>query len=135
MTKAIRKLLFVITALLCCYFTFERISRVNLDTSGTAYIVDSYAPAYYEMLSDNVGLTTINGISNVFINMKEEGYDIYKSDIKSNYIDVSFIKEDGISYRYYFEYPSGKITFFSSQYETSYTGISYIIDRRQKEGL
>lgn len=131
MTRIIRKILFVIAAVLCCYFTLERIGNVKLDTTGTVYIVDAYAPAYYEMLSDNVGLTTINGISNVFVNMKLDGYDIYKSDIQNDYVDVSFIKEGYPSYRYYFEYPSGKITFFSSQYETSYTGISYIIDRRE----
>lgn len=131
MTRVIRKILFIVTAILCCYFTIIRITSVTMNTTGTVYIVDSYAPAYYDMLSDNVGITTINGISNVFINMKIDGYSIYKSDIQNNYIDVSFVKEGCPSYRYYFEYPEGNITFFSSQYETSYTGVSYIIDRKE----
>ena len=33
-------------------------------------------------------------------------------------------------YRYYFQYPEGRVTFFSSQYEKSYMGLSYIIDRK-----
>ena len=130
MTRVIRKLLFLVATVLCCYFTISRITSITMNTTGTVYIVDSYAPAYYEMLSDNVGLTTINGISNVFVNMETEGYSIYKSDIQNSYIDVSFKKEGYPSYRYYFQYPEGRVTFFSSQYETSYTGISYIIDRK-----
>ena len=131
MTRIIRKLLFIVATILCCYFTILRISSININTMGTVYIVDSYAPAYYEMLSDNVGLTTINGISNVFINMGVDGYSVYNSDIQNDYIDVSFVKEGHPSYRYYFEYPEGRVTFFSSQYETSYKGISYIIDRKE----
>lgn len=129
--KVITKSLFVIATVICVVITFNNINDVPLNTNGTIYLVDKYVDTYYEMLSENVGLTTINGISNVYINMESEGYSIYKEDITKNYIDVSFTKEGCPSYRYYFTYPECKITVFSSEYENSYLGVSYIIERKE----
>lgn len=129
--RVIRKLLFLIAAIACVCITIYNVDNVPVNTTGTVYIVDKYADTYYEMLSDNVGITTINGISNVYVNMKNDGYTIYKENITSNNIDVSFIKDGCPSYRFYFEYPEGRITFLSSEYENSYTGYSYINERKE----
>lgn len=127
----IRKILFICAASLCIYYTVSNIMNVTINAKGTVYIVDEYVPVYYEVLSDNVGLTTINGISNVFVNMKADGYTVYKEEITSSYVDVSFVKDNCPSYRFYFTYPEGRVTFFSSEYENSYTGLSYIIDKKE----
>ena len=129
--RVIRKLLFLIAAVACVCITVYNVDNVPVNTTGTVYIVDKYTDTYYEMLSDNVGITTINGISNVYVNMKNNGYTIYKESITNNNIDVSFVKDGYPSYRFYFEYPEGRITFFSSEYENSYTGYSYINERKE----
>lgn len=124
-------MIFIITTIVCAYITFNNMNDIPIKTYGTVYIVNEYADTYYEMLSDNVGITTINGISNVFVNMESDGYSIYKSDITESYVDVSFVKDGAPSYRFYFTYPEGRITFFCSEYENSYTALSYINERRE----
>ena len=134
MDKVIRiivKLLFVGAAVCCVYITVKNVINIQISSKGTIFIVDEYVPTYYEMLSDNVGLTTVNGISNVYVNMKKDGYAIHNEVVTNNSIDVSFTKENEPSYRYYFTYPEGRITFFCSEYENSYTGLSYILDRKE----
>ena len=129
--SGIRKGMFLIGAVLCLYYTVTNIYDLNLTAKGTVYLVEEYTPVYYEALSDNVGLTTINGISNVFINMKADGYTVYNAEITNSYVDASFVKEGFPSYRYYFTYPEGRLTFFSSEYENSFKGLSYIIDKKE----
>lgn len=129
--SGIRKGMFLIGAVLCLYYTVTNIYDLNLTAKGTVYLVEEYTPVYYEALSDNVGLTTINGISNVFINMKSDGYTVYNAEITNSYVDASFIKEGFPSYRYYFTYPDGRLTFFSSEYENSFKGLSYIINKKE----
>ncbi len=130
-SRAFRKALFLLAASLCVCITIYNLDDVPMKSYGTIYLVDKYADTYYEMLSDNVGITTINGISNVFVNMEADGYEIYKSDITDSYVDVSFVKDGAPSYRFYYTYPEGRITFFCSEYENSYTGLSYINKRRE----
>lgn len=126
-----RRILLLIGIVSCVYISLRNIDDVPLISSGDIYLVDKYSDPYYEMLSDNVGLTNINGISNVVINMEKDGYEIYKQDTTKDYVDISFIKDGYPSYRYYFTYPEGRITFFCSDYESSYTGLAYIIERKE----
>ena len=49
----------------------------------------------------------------------------------NNYIDIILEKEYSPSYRLYFTYPEGKLTIFSSDYESSYLGLSYIHERKE----
>jgi hypothetical protein len=90
----IRRFMMVSACLVCIGLTCFNADNIDLTTHGTIYIVDEYADTYYEMLSDNVGLTTINGISNVYVNMLNSGYNVYNEDIESSYIDVSFVKDN-----------------------------------------
>lgn len=129
--SGIRKGMFIIGTALCLYYTVTNMYDLNLTAKGTVYLVEEYTPVYYEALSDNVGLTTINGISNVFINMEADGYTVYNTEITNSYVDASFVKEGFPSYRYYFTYPEGRLTFFSSEYENSFKGLSYIIDKKE----
>lgn len=131
MMRVVRRVLLTLAVILCFTLTLLNIYNRSIDIDGSVRLAQSYAQPYYEALSDNVGITTINGISNVFINMKVDGYSIYKQDMTQSYIDVSFIKSGAPSYRFYFLYPEGKITFFSSEYENSYIGVSYINDKKE----
>lgn len=128
--RIIGRLVLLISACICLCITGYNYIDMPINTSGSVYLVNEYADTYYEMLSDNVGITTINGISNVYVNMLNDGYSVYDEDVQQSYIDVSFVKDNYPSYRYYFTYPECRITFFCDEYENSYTGISYIIERK-----
>lgn len=128
--RVIRKIVFAAVAVICVVITVMNADDVDTMIDGTSYVVGECVPTYYEMLSDNVGLTTINGISNVYLNMESDGYSVYKENITKTSIDVSFIKDGFPAYRYYYNMSDGRITFFCSDYETSYTGLSYINDKR-----
>ena len=129
--RIIRRLVLLFGVLACVRVTLSNIDDVPLTAVGDAYIVDKYAEPYYEMLSDNVGLTNINGISNVIINMETDGYEVYNQEVTDEFIDISFIKDESPAYRYYFTVVDGRVTFFCSDYESSYTGLSYIIERKE----
>lgn len=129
--RTLCRIILTVTILIMLGLTLYNMDDVTYNADGTTYIVDEYVDTYYEMLSDNVGLTTINGISNVYVNMKSDGYKVYKEDIQSGYVDVIFTKDDCPTYRYYFTYPDGRITIFSSEYESSYLGVSYISERKE----
>lgn len=129
-TRVTRRIVFILSALACIVITCMNADDVDTHIDGTSHLVSEYVPTYYEMLSDNVGLTTINGISNVYLNMELDGYSVYKENITNTSIDVSFIKEGFPSYRYYYNMSDGRITFFCSDYEISYTGLSYINDKK-----
>lgn len=133
MIRVARRVLMVLTTVTCLVITAVNALDCELNTVGTMRVVEEYADTYYEMLSDNVGITTINGISNVYVNMAADGYHIYKEDVGKSYIDVSFVKDGAPSYRYYYEHPEGRITFFCSEYENSFSGLAYIIERKEIE--
>lgn len=127
---AVLKLFSIAVALLCIIVTVLNVDSMTVFTNGLSYIVGESAPAYCYMLSDNVCLTTINGISNVYINMQENGYSIYSEDIGKTYIDVIFVKEGFPTYRYYYTMSDGRLTFFCDDYENSFTGEAYIHDKK-----
>lgn len=129
--RIIRRILLLCAIGTCAYITVMNIDDVKLETDSSMYIVEEYVDPYYDMLSDNVGLTSINGISNVYYNMYVDGYSIYKESIKKDTIDVSFTKKGAPSYRFYYVQSEGKLTFFCDDYESSYTGLSYIIERKE----
>lgn len=133
MVKVVRRIILLLAIIACSYYTYIKMSDVSIDYSGTIYVVDEFTEPYYEMLSDNVGITNINGISNVYINMERCGYDVFRESVSESSIDVSFVKTGCSSYRYYYEQSSGRITIFSSDYETSYLGVSYIIEEKEVE--
>ena len=129
--RVFRKIILLVAAGVCVYLTLYNANDMGVSVVGTFYIVDEYVPTYYEMLSDNVGITTENGISNVYVNMSADGYSIYNEVVTSNSVDVSFVKDRCPSYRYYYSHPDGRVTFFCSDYESSFTGLAYIIDRKE----
>ena len=125
----VRRLILTATLCICAYMYYNVNQESKFDAYGTIYVTNEYVDTYYEPITDNTGYTTINGISNVFINMKALGYTVYKTDITNNQIDVVFKHDELPTYRYYFTYPDGKVTIISSEYESSYKGVTYIISK------
>lgn len=126
LVKVLRRILLTIASLLCSLITLYNITDVNIEADGLIYLVDDYADTYHEAISDNVCLTTVNGLSNICIKLKEDGYKEYSCDIQKDYIDISFTKPDYPDYRLYLTYPECKLTIFSSEYENTYILQSYI---------
>lgn len=122
----LRKVLFIIAVIVSTYFTIDNIYCRDLEVSKEVQLLDVKSDSYYEMLSDNSGYTNINGLSNIKLNLIEQGYLIEQELITDKYIDIIATKEGEESYRIYFRYPEGYITFFSSLYENSYKLTSYI---------
>ena len=131
MIRFLRKLVFIAVAIICCWFTYLNKYLPIDEVSNELRLLDEYVQPYYESTTSNTGFTNINGISNVYVNMLTDGFDVYKSDVTNSYIDISFTNDDGEAYRYYFERISGKVTFFYSDYERSELGLSYIIERKE----
>lgn len=131
--KIARRLIFTIAVIACGIITGYNMSDMAIETNGLIYIVDTPVNTYHESLSDNVCLTTVNGISNICIRLEQEGYELYQLDLDKSYIDVSYVKDDFPSYRLYMTYPECKLTIFSSEYENAYILQSYINGKEKME--
>lgn len=126
----IGRLFLLVTLIVVTLITYDKFRNNCTTTIGVPKLMSSYVSPYYEEISENSGLTSINGISNVYINMQADRYSIYKEEITPTTVDVSFVKEGEPAYRYYYDTSTNRITFFSSNYETSGVGVTYIIDRK-----
>lgn len=131
MGRVIRKLIFLSMLIITILATTRVTHDIVVEVDDDNYIVDKFTPTYSYFEYDNVGVTTINGLSNIYYNMKKDGYEVYKEDDTPMSIDVSFVKDNSPSYRFYYEKTTGNITIFCSNYEESVNGQSYI--REDKE--
>lgn len=131
--KITRRLIFTIAVVACSLITVYNVSDAVIETNGLIYIVDTPVNTYHEAISDNVCLTTVNGLSNICIRLEEEGYELYQLNLDKSYIDVSYIKDDYPTYRLYMTYPECKLTIFSSEYENAYILQSYINGKEKME--
>ena len=126
----ILRLILIATLIILSLIVYRNSILRSVEYTGGYHLLSEKTNAYYKESSFNTGITNINGISNLYLNMQDDGYTIYKEFMTKDYIDVSFIKDGFPSYRYYYEYPSGKIAIFSSDYERSEEGVSYIINNK-----
>lgn len=125
-----RKVILLIAAIVCVFLTYENTILPTPEHSNEIRLFDYYVDTYYDRVSDNSGITSINGVSNVYVNMLDCSYIEHYIDIQSNYIDMSFIGTGGDAYRFYYDMKTNLLTFFYSDYERSNTGESYIIERK-----
>lgn len=129
MDRVIRKLAcFLITVCIIVYAVNDFLGK-SLKVVEDVVIPHEYCDTFYESFNSNTGVTTINGIGNVYYNFKYLEYDIIKEDITDNHIDVCFQKDDDI-WRYYYEIGTGYVIFFNNKYESSFNGATYIIERK-----
>lgn len=125
----LRKLLFVTLVVITYFITLNNYYDVEYVSSNDVYLLEETEDTYYKIIDDNTMYTTINGISNMYLNFINDGYSIYKEDVNNDYIDLILVKNERPTYRLYMTYPECKLTIFSSNYEESYKGLSYIIER------
>lgn len=130
--RLFRKVILLVCLFICVYATYARVTNISLSCDGTFYIPEGSVDTYCNVIDDNIVITNTNGLANVYYNMQQDGYVVYAEEVGSNTVDVIFTKDDYPTYRYYYQHPQGKVTIFSSQYETSYTGISYISVRKEE---
>ncbi len=124
-----RKFIFILIVCIMSIISIKNYSNRSVITDGTIYLVPSVINTWYSLNKDNTGYTTINGVSNIYNNMLEDGYSIYREVFSKDSIDISFVKERYPSYRLYYLYPSGFTYCFSSNYENSIYLFSYINER------
>lgn len=130
--RLFRRIMLIFILVICVYGTYGKVSSVELDGDGTFYIPEGTTDTYCKVLDDNIVITNTNGLANAYYNLKQDGYTVYNEIITDNSVDVIFTKDGYPTYRYYYQHPQGKVTIFSSQYETSYTGISYMSVRKEE---
>lgn len=129
MDRIVRKVLCVIITTCMAVYVGNDFLGKSLIIANNVTVPQEYCDTFYESYSNNTGTTTINGMGNVYYNLKYLGYDVIKEDITDNYIDVCFQKNDDI-WRYYYEIGTGYIIFFNNKYESSFNGATYIIERK-----
>ena len=127
----VRKCIFILFATLCCVLTYFNTSKVSIKASPNNELYNYTVPEWYTEISNNVISTSINGLSNIDVNLKKDGYTVYNKTQTQNAVDISYVKANCPSYRIYYEFGSGKLTIFSSSYESSNLGLAYIIDKQE----
>ena len=124
----IPKVVFTIIVCFIICFTVNNLMNISIDANGTNYLLNEKSKAYYEKVSSNSCITNINGVSNIRINLLKDGYTLYNEDISKDFIDMSYVKQGYPTFRYIFDVSKSILTVFSSTYENSTIGLTYIIE-------
>lgn len=129
--NVITKIMFV--AMLASIGVFAYfISTTTFETDGSIKLLDKATQSYYIPIDATTCKTNINGMSNVYFNMQNSGYRIYNQELSGDYIDVSFVKSGNDSLRYYYNKVTHIMKIFSSDYENSWLGESYINSNKER---
>ena len=125
----IRKLIFLIFTGLSIYYTYENFNKLDMKIDNSFRLISSYSTPYYEMLTDNTGLTNVNGVSNLVNNLKKDGYEVEYDYSTDTYLDMIFSSETSENkWRVYYNISDYYLAIFSSDYESSGLGYTYIIE-------
>ena len=121
---------FIISIIILC-FTLKDVSKDLIIRDTENIPIPDYQDVYYNELSYNSCNTQREFVNNVIYNMEADKYymESYKED--ANTIDVVFRNEQNNIWRYYYDKTTSYLLVFNSDYETSYKGISYIIDKKK----
>lgn len=129
MDRVIKKIsCLLITACIMMYVANDFLGK-SFTVINDVVVPTRYCDTFYESFTSNTGITTINGIGNIYYNFKYLGYDVIKEEITDDHIDVCFKNNEDI-WRYYYEIGTGYVIFFNSNYESSFNGATYIIERK-----
>lgn len=128
MVRIISKILSLVIILGGIGYTGYDIINNSLSVKPLVTLPTNYVETNYVGIEENSGKTTINGIANIYINMKSEGFTVQSEAIDASTIDVVFTRGEEVR-RYNYDKNSKILTFLFSPYEDSSTGSSYIIER------
>ena len=129
MDRIIRKAIFIIVTVCVIAYAGNDFLGKSLIIVDDVVIPNTFCETYYESYNNNTGVTTINGMGNVYYNFKALGYNVVQEEINENIIDVCFQKDEDI-WRYYYEIGTGYVIFFNNNFESSFNGATYIIERK-----
>lgn len=125
----IRKLIFLTFTILGLYFTYQNLNELDMVVDNSFRLISTYSTPYYEMLTDNTGYTNVNGVSNLINNLKLRGYTLTKDMSTDSYLDMIFSSDtEENQWRIYYKIEDSYIAIFSSNYESSGIGYTYIIE-------
>lgn len=123
----LRKLIFLSFTVVALYYTYLNLNKFELKVDNSIKLLTEYSTPYYVMLTDNTGYTNINGVSNFVINVQKDGYVLVQDLSNNEYIDMTFeSEEDENMWRVYYNIKDSYVAIFSSKYESSGMGYTYI---------
>ena len=126
MGDAVRKILFIIVAVIVLYFCYTNALKDSITLNNDFYLMDYFSDVKYIAKSDNVGITQVNALNNVYHNLLLEGYKLIDISKDDRYIDVKFDNNE-LKYRYIYDLHSNTLYTFSSDFENSSVGVKYVV--------
>ena len=126
----LRKIVMIIITIIMTTFSIMLITSKTLDRSEEYLYSSTYSDVYYDNLTDNTGITQRESINNVIYNLEKDDYILDSLTDDGYYVDAVFSKGSSI-WRYVFDYSNNYLMFFNNEYETSFTGETYIIEERK----
>ena len=126
MGDTIRKILFIIIAVSVLYFCYTNALKDSITLNNDFYLMDYFSNVKYVVKSDNVGITQINALNNVYHNLLLEGYELVDISKDDRYIDAKFANNE-LKYRYIYDLNSNTLYTFSSDFENSSVGVKYVV--------
>lgn len=128
----LRKIVLLFTTSIMVFLTTNFLKDEGIEVDSTYQYQPQSSNVYYESLTENTGTTQREVINQVWFNMLKDDYQLV--DLKSNdfYVDALFSKDDDL-WRYIYDVKSNYLIFLNNDYETSYTGITYINEGKENK--
>lgn len=115
----LRKLIvLVITGFLIVY-TYVNTVLGELSIHNDVCLLSEISDTFLIETSSNTGITNINGVSNIKLNMIDEGWSIYSESVNNNEIDLILTDRLENVARIYYRCDTNEIAVFMSDYERS----------------
>lgn len=127
----IRKTIVLITTLIFGIFTYNTIQNNVLNRDDKFIVIPEYRDVFYEELTSNTYIVQREAINNIAYNLQQDGYTESKAEITPSYVDLIYKKNSEI-WRYNLDLETNYLVFFKNQYEDSYIGSTYIIEKGYK---
>ncbi len=128
----LRKIVLLFTTSIMVFLTTNFLKDEGIEVDSTYKYQPQSSNVYYESLTENTGTTQREVINQVWFNMLKDDYQLV--DLKSDdfYVDALFSKDDNL-WRYIYDVKSNYLIFLNNDYETSYTGITYINEGKENK--
>ena len=128
----LRKIVRLFTTSIMVFLTTNFLKDEGIEVDSTYQYQPQSSNVYYESLTENTGTTQREVINQVWFNMLKDNYQLV--DLKSDdfYVDAIFSKDDDL-WRYIYDVKSNYLIFLNNDYETSYTGITYINEGKENK--
>ena len=128
----LRKIVLLFTTSIMVFLTTNFLKDEGIEVDSTYQYQPQSSNVYYESLTENTGTTQREVINQVWFNMLKDNYQLV--DLKSDdfYVDALFSKDADL-WRYIYDVKSNYLIFLNNDYETSYTGITYINEGKENK--